>query len=145
MTPQRTNFRRTALGFLAATTLLVGACGDDDTAIVDTASDDTASVDASAANAAPVAAETGDAQTGDTQTGDTDATLDEVGLGTKAFAIGSATDLETEVVDDKTIKILAPDTTMDDPTLCIVVGAILDADETAIVVFSDGEVNCNEQ
>lgn len=136
MSPARTTLRvALALGFLVG----VAACGSDDSS-------------GSQSTSSPTVVASGDT----TESGDggiveqiggegADDIVSSLGIGAKASALASAlkSDRDPEIIDDTTAKIfLDGDVDVDSVMACIVVGAIIDPDETVIVVYPNGETTC---
>ena len=142
MSPARTSLRvALALGFLVG----AAACGSDDSSgsqstsspTVVASGDTTGSGDSSGSGDGGIVEQIGGEEAGDI--------VSSLGIGAKASALASAlgSDRDPEIIDDTTAKIfLDGDVEADSVMACIVVGAIIDQDETVIVAYPNGETTC---
>jgi len=142
VSPARTTLRvALALGFLVG----AAACGSDDSSGSQSTSSPTVAASANTSGSADTSG-SGDGGIVEQVGGEgADDIVSGLSIEAKASTLASAldSDRDPEIIDDSTAKIfLDGDVEVDGVMACIVVGAIIDPDETVIVVYPNGETNC---
>lgn len=132
--------RRTTVAAVASFLLVLAACGDDD--------DTGASIETPAGDVDVSDIDAGDIDVDALQDAESmDDVLDATGLETKTRALQAGMGFEDyELIDDKTVKIfIEEDLGTGGISECGIANAIVDEDETVIIVIGDEEINCREQ